>query len=52
MDLAPPHPAAAFVSRTSGPGVVRVRIRCQTNEGRFVTRGDFLKLDYLLPSAF
>jgi Ca2+-binding RTX toxin-like protein len=52
MDLAPPHPAAAFVSGTSGPGAVRVRIHCQTNEGPFVARGDFLKLDYQLPSAF
>jgi hypothetical protein len=51
MDLAPPPPASDFVSRRSGLGDVRVRVRCQTNEGPFIARGDFLKLDYLLPSG-
>jgi hypothetical protein len=50
-DLMPPKPAASFVSNTTGPGDVRVRVRCQNSGVNFAARGDLLNLDYLSSSV-
>ena len=39
-------PLANYVSGTSGDGEIRVRVRCQTSYGTFVSSADLLKLDY------
>jgi hypothetical protein len=50
-DLIPPGAEADFVSNTTGLGDVRIRVRCQRNDGNFVARGDLLRLDYGLGNA-
>lgn len=47
--LMPPGAAANFVSNTSGNGIARLRVRCQKSGTNFTTRGDLLRLDYILP---
>lgn len=39
---------ADYVSRNSGDGELRVRIRCQTSSGSFVSSGNLLKVVYTL----
>ncbi len=50
-NLIPPGAAANFVSNTTGPGAVRVRVRCQKSGVNFAARGDLLQLDYVSPSS-
>jgi hypothetical protein len=48
-NLIPPGAAANFVSNTTGNGNARLRVRCQKSGVNFTTRGDLLKLNYVLP---
>lgn len=50
-DLIPPGSEADFVSNATGLGDVRIRIRCQRNDGDFTARGDLLRLDYGVGTA-
>jgi Tol biopolymer transport system component len=44
-DLVPPGGLADYVSGSSGPGDVRVRITCSNTTGQFQLSGDLLKLE-------
>jgi Ca2+-binding RTX toxin-like protein len=49
VDLAPAGTIADYVSGTSGNGELRLRVRCTTTAGTFVTSGDSMRISYDAP---
>lgn len=48
-NVSPPGTLANYVSGVSGPGEVRIRIRSSRSSGTFRTRGELVRITYVVP---